>query len=507
MYSAEDKRRAVELFIKYDLSCASVINELGYPSRGSLYEWYRSYLEYGDSAFESNGYRRYTDRQKRDAVDYFFDHGKCIARTIRALGYPRSKELLASWIDELEPGLRPKRATGKRYTEDQVNNAVVELEARNLPAAAIAAELGVERATLYQWKKRLLGEEAPCRMPKDDVDLPDDAEELKEQIRELKEQVRKLELKKAILEGTVELLGKDPGVDPSALTNREKVALVDSLRPAHKLKDILDEIGMPRSSYQYQREAASKPYKYAALAVRICQIFQSSGGAYGYRRIHRDLRNEGVTVSEKVVAAVMKREGLVARHAKRRRYSSYKGEIGEAPDNLVKRNFHADAPNRLWLTDITEFRIPAGKVYLSPIVDCFDGMVVSWATSTSPNADLANDALDAAIESLKPGEHPVGHSDRGCHYRWPGWIERCERHGIVRSMSKKGCSPDNSAMEGFFGRMKVEFFYGRCWDEWSVEDFMDAIDDYIHWYNEGRIKLSLGGMSPVQYRQSLGLAA
>ena len=100
MYSAEDKRRAVELFIKYDLSCASVINELGYPSRGSLYEWYRSYLEYGDSAFESNGYRRYTDRQKRAAVDYFFDHGKCIARTIRALGYPRSKELLASWIDE-----------------------------------------------------------------------------------------------------------------------------------------------------------------------------------------------------------------------------------------------------------------------------------------------------------------------------------------------------------------------------------------------------------------------
>ena len=92
MYSAEDKRHAVELFIKYDLSCASVINELGYPSRGSLYEWHRSYLEYGDSAFESNGYRRYTDRQKRAAVDYFFDHGKCIARTIRALGYPRSKE-------------------------------------------------------------------------------------------------------------------------------------------------------------------------------------------------------------------------------------------------------------------------------------------------------------------------------------------------------------------------------------------------------------------------------
>ena len=106
---------------------------------GEIYIDVNSYLEYGDSAFGSNGYRRYTDRQKRAAVDYFFDHGKCIARTIRALGYPRSKESLASWIDELEPGLRPKRATGKRCTEDQVNNAVVELEARKLPAAAIAA--------------------------------------------------------------------------------------------------------------------------------------------------------------------------------------------------------------------------------------------------------------------------------------------------------------------------------------------------------------------------------
>ena len=109
-------------------------------------------------------------------------------------------------------------------------------------------------------------------MPKDDVLLPDDAEELKEQVRDLKEQVRRLELKKAILEGTVELLGKDPSVDPGMLTNREKATLVDSLRPAHKLKDILEEIGMPRSSYQYQREVARRPYKYAALAVRICQI-------------------------------------------------------------------------------------------------------------------------------------------------------------------------------------------------------------------------------------------
>ena len=157
------------------------------------------------------------------------------------------------------------------------------------------------------------------------------------------------------------------------------------------------------------------------------------------------------------------REGLIAKRPTKRKYSSYKGEISEAPENLVARDFHADDPNLLWLTDITEFSIPAGKIYLSSIIDCFDGMCIAWSQSTSPNADLVSSMLDAAASKLHEGEHPIGHSDRGCHYRWPGWIERCERYGITRSMSKKGCSPDNSAMEGFFGRLKVEFFYGCDW--------------------------------------------
>ena len=120
--------------------------------------------------------------------------------------------------------------------------------------------------------------------------------------------------------------------------------------------------------------------------------------------------------------------------------------------------------------------------------------------------ETINAMLDAAGATLSEGGHPVGHTDRECHYRWPGWIERCERYGITRSMSKKGCSPDNSACEGFFGRLKVELFYGRNWSGWSVDDFMGAVDCYIHWYNERRIKESLEGMSPLQYRRSLNLA-
>ena len=115
--------------------------------------------------------------------------------------------------------------------------------------------------------------------------------------------------------------------------------------------------------------------------------------------------------------------------------------------------------------------------------------------------------LDAAAATLGEGERPICHSDRGCHYRWPGWIELCEERGVVRSMSRKGCSPDNSACEGFFGRLKVEAFYGRSWRGWTADEFMDEIDRYIHWYNEKRIKASLGGVSPMQYREKLGLTA
>ena len=92
-------------------------------------------------------------------------------------------------------------------------------------------------------------------------------------------------------------------------------------------------------------------------------------------------------------------------------------------------------------------------------------------------------------------------------YRWPGWISRMENASLTRSMSKKGCSPDNSACEGFFERLKYEMFYNRSWQDVSITQFIDVLDSYIHWYNEKRIKMSLSAMSPIYYRKSIGLAA
>lgn len=315
------------------------------------------------------------------------------------------------------------------------------------------------------------------------------------------------ELKRAVLEGTVELLGKGQGADPGMPADREKTIPVESLGPAHKLRDLLEVVGSAKASHRYQVRALAKPDKYAGLRIRICEIFRDSCGRYGYRRARSVSRAEGTTMSEKVVCRITAEEDLKACRPKKRRYSSYEGEISAAPENPVDRDLRADAPDEIRLAGIAGLSIPADKVYLSPIIDCFDGKVVAGAMSTSPNAGPVNAVPGDAAATLTDGEPPVGRNDRGRRYRWPGWVERCERYGITRSMSRKGCSPGNSAMEGFFGRLKAGSFYGRDWKGWSTGRFMEALGEYIDWYNRKRIKVSLGGMSPVQYRMSLGLAA
>jgi len=202
----------------------------------------------------------------------------------------------------------------------------------------------------------------------------------------------------------------------------------------------------------------------------------------------------------------MEQACLVAATSKRRRYGSYLGEISPAPDNIISRDVQAAAPNKKWLTDITEFQIPAGKVYLSPMIDCINGMVVSWSIGTLPDAELVNSMLDAAIETVASGEErPVLQSDRGAHYRWPGWLSRIADAKPIRLMSRKACCPDNVACEGFFGRLKNELFYSQNWQSTTIEQFIQALNSYIRWYNEKRIKISLGALSPVEYRRSLGI--
>lgn len=239
----------------------------------------------------------------------------------------------------------------------------------------------------------------------------------------------------------------------------------------------------------------------------IIEIFHKNKRRYGYRRIYTALKHKGMTLSEKIVQRIMREENLFAKSVKIKKYRSYKGEISPAVPNILERDFTASKSNIKWVTDLTEFRLPAGKVYLSPMIDCFDGAIVSWTIGASPNAELTNTMLDQAILTLKEDEKPIVHSDRGAHYRWPSWIERMESHHLTRSMSKKGCTPDNAACEGFFGRLKNEFFYDEDWLDVSIEHFIQLLDDYLEWYNHERIKLSLGGMSIMDFRKMMSFVA
>ena len=144
---------------------------------------------------------------------------------------------------------------------------------------------------------------------------------------------------------------------------------------------------------------------------------------------------------------------------------------------------------------------------LSPIGDCSGGMPLGWPVSMSPGAGMANSSLPGACRWLNEGDHPKIHSDRGCRYRWPGWIRICDENGLARSMLGKGCSPGSARCEGFFGRLKTEFFHGCNWAGVTIEKFMDMSDAYLRWYRDVRIKGDLDCRSPMQYRRDLGLLA
>ena len=512
MYSYEDRMLAVKLYIELGKRTGATIRQLGYPTKNALKSWYREFEQGRDLPL---GYAlsrpKYSVEQKTAAVEHFLNHDCSLAGTRKALGYP-CRDTLAAWVNELHPEKR-KSIVGKSRSVPRPaelrHAAVIKLCTRHTSAQAIAKKLAVSRPTLYRWKNQLLGREVPTSMKLHNDSPPDPQRtDLEQQVEALQRDIRKLQLEHDLLKKANELLKKGLGVDLQLLSNREKTRLVDALKHTYALSKLLAELDLARSSYFYHCARLKRPDKYADARLVITDGFQSNHRCYGYRRLRAALGRCQLHISEKVVRRLMKQECLVVSANKRRRYGSYLGEISPAPDNVINRDFQAAMPNEKWLTDITEFQIPAGKVYLSPMIDCFDGLVVSWTIGTRPDADLVNTMLDAAIQKVAHShDRPVVHSDRGGHYRWPGWLSRMHNAKLILSMSRKGCSPDNSACEGFFNRLKTELFYLRNWQATTVEQFIEVVDSYIRWYNKKRIKISLGSLSPIEYRVSLGLTA
>lgn len=269
------------------------------------------------------------------------------------------------------------------------------------------------------------------------------------------------------------------------------------LRPSHPLPLLLRAAGLSRSTFYYQVQIIESGDERAGLKDRIRAIFDRHKGRYGYRRITAALRQAGDIVNHKVVQRLMIGMGLKSL-VRAKKYKSYRGTVGKIAPNELKRDFQAQRPNQKWVTDVTEFKVNGKKLYLSPVMDLYNGEIVAYQTSAHPVLTMVTSMLHKAFRRLSPSEAPLLHSDQGWQYQQLSYRQLLAGQAMTQSMSRKGNCLDNAAMESFFGTLKAEFFHLNRFD--SIEQLKRGIDRYIHYYNHHRIKLKLKGLSPVQYR-------
>ncbi|VEA66741.1 Integrase core domain [Serratia plymuthica] len=269
------------------------------------------------------------------------------------------------------------------------------------------------------------------------------------------------------------------------------------MRQQHRLEILLKAGELARSTYYYCCKSQRAPDKYSEVKQQVMTVFNEHKGRYGYRRVTCIIRRMGYCLNHKTVQKLM---GILQLKSavRRKRYHSYKGNVGKVAPNILQRNFSAQRPNQKWVTDITEFRVGEEKLYLSPVLDLYNSEIVAYEVAQKPAFTLVKTMLNKALSTLATGEHPLLHSDQGWQYQMAAYQHELRSHGIEQSMSRKGNCLDNAVMENFFGHLKAELYYLQHFD--NVEQLSQEIVSYIDYYNNLRIKQKLKGLSPVEYR-------
>ena len=270
------------------------------------------------------------------------------------------------------------------------------------------------------------------------------------------------------------------------------------------MKALIKLADIPRSTYYYCVKQLDRPDKDAELKILIKEIYDEHKGRYGYRRIRDELVNRGYKVNHKKVQRIMKELGLKSM-VRMKKYRSYKGKVGKTAPNVLNRNFKAEKPNEKWVTDITEFKLNGEKLYLSPILDLFNGEIITYTIGSRPTYSLVSDMLEKSFERLIDGDELILHSDQGWHYQMKKYQKTLKDSRIIQSMSRKGNCLDNAVIENFFGLLKSELLYLQEFE--SMEHFEKELDDYIHYYNHKRMKVKLKDLSPIEYRTQVLEAA
>ena len=274
--------------------------------------------------------------------------------------------------------------------------------------------------------------------------------------------------------------------------------IVTELRQSFPLSGLLKVAGLSRSTFYYQMKAEGTEHRHATLKRTIQRVYNEHKGRYGYRRVTAAIRRTGTLVNHKSVQRRMNEMDLRS-IARVKKYRAFRGEQNLFAPNLLNRKFKASKPNEKWVTDVTQFRINGEKLYLSPIVDLFNGEVISYEASRRPLFPMIDAMLRKAFARLGKSDAPLLHSDQGWQYTMPVYRQLLVENRLTISMSRKGNCYDNAPAESFFGALKAEFFYPGKFV--SIEALQRGLGAYIDYYNNKRIKLGLGGMSPVEYRQ------
>lgn len=230
-----------------------------------------------------------------------------------------------------------------------------------------------------------------------------------------------------------------------------------------------------------------------------------SGGVYGYRKIHDDLREVGEDCGRHRVARLMRLEGLRSQTGYRRRPGKYGGKPAVVSPNLLKRQFDVVEPNKVWVTDITYIRTYEGWLYLAVVLDLFSRQVVGWSMKSQMTSDLAIDALLMAVWRRKPKQEVMVHSDQGSQYSSSDWRSFLKANNLVASMSRRGNCHDNAVAESFFQLLKRERIKRKIYT--MREDARSDVFDYIEmFYNVKRRHGFNNQLSPVEFEKRYAMS-
>ncbi|MHC0552097.1 IS3 family transposase [Salinicoccus sp. CNSTN-B1] len=441
-FNAEDKLNAVEQYLYGRKNSYQIASALGTDHKLVL-TWVKQYEYNGAEAFIKR-YTTYTLKFKLDVLNYMAEHDTSLNETA-AIFNISSLSLIRNW---------------KRRFEMQ----------------------GIDALQPKQKGRPSMKKESQ-RPPKQST--------TEKSLASLEARIKHLEMENEYFK-KVECLSSEKG----KITQQDKAQVVYELRHKYPVTTLVRFADIPRSTYYDRVRRMNQPDPDSDLKVEIKAIYDTHEGRYGYRRIHNELMNHGVKVNHKKVQRIMKTLGLKCL-VRIKKYRSYKGSVGRIAPNILNRNFTADAPNKKWVTDMTEFKLFGKKLYLSSVLDLFNGEIITYTISNRPTYSLVAEMLENALKYLPEKHGLLMHSDQGWHYQMKQYRQTLEARGITQSMSRKGNCYDNAVVENFFGIMKSEFLYMKTFD--SIAHFKLELENYIAYYNTHRIKTKLK-TSPVQYR-------